>query len=45
MTRQPDKWERRGNALKEAGKLVNGIVWGSVLLAVIGYIAWKVTFS
>jgi len=40
-----DKLDATGDKMKELGKLIQGIVWGSLFIALLVWIGWQVTFG
>lgn len=40
-----DKLDATGDKMKELGKMINGIVWGSVFIAIIIFLIWHVSTS
>jgi hypothetical protein len=45
MKQAPNKFETRGEQMRELGKLIQGIVWGCVFIAVLVFIGYQVTFG
>lgn len=39
------KLQDTGDKMTEIGKMINGIVWGSVFLAIIVFLIWHVSTS
>jgi hypothetical protein len=40
-----EKMDATGDKMKELGHLINGIVWGSVFLAIIGFLLYQSLFG